>query len=143
MFIPEISDNQLFEKIKEIIEIAIDLEEETYFEFSDASTNDEINEWQQKNGIIIPDSYKNWLLFSNGSVIDSTRAEFYGLDRIKAAPAAFPSDYVIIGTLVGDGEVLYFSKNNLKIYSDNHGKTKEYVVFDNVLEMLIAELNNY
>ena len=65
------------------------------------------------------------------------------MDRIKAAPAAFPSDYVIIGTLVGDGEVLYFSKNNLKIYSDNHGKTKEYVVFDNVLEMLIAELNNY
>jgi hypothetical protein len=48
MFIPEIPDNQLFEKIKEIIEIAIDLEEETYFEFSDASTNDEINEWQQK-----------------------------------------------------------------------------------------------
>ena len=58
MFIPEIPDNQLFEKIKEIIEIAIDLEEETYFEFSDASTNDEINEWQQKNGIIIPDSAK-------------------------------------------------------------------------------------
>lgn len=143
MYIPKIPDNQLSEKIKELVEIAIDLEEETYFEFSNSTTNDKINEWQEKNEVILPESYKEWLLFSNGSIIDSTRAEFYGLDRIKIYSQSFPSDYVIIGSLVGDGEVLCFSKNDLKIFSDFHGKIKKYDNFDNVLMELVNDLNNY
>lgn len=76
-----------------------------------------INEWEKKYNLVLPESYTDWLVFSNGSVLRGTLAEIYSLDNIIVNP----DDYVIIGSLAGDGELICFSKETGEIFTDDHG----------------------
>lgn len=88
------------------IEVSVHVQ---YFEFAPAASADEINEWENQNSITIPQGYKDWLMFSNGSIIHGALAEFYGINKIKIGLADMPKSSVIIGQLTGDGERLCFS----------------------------------
>lgn len=120
MRIPEIPNNSLTEEIKEIVRLCQELGHDN-FNFYPPETEEAIEEWEQKNGILIPESYKDWLRFSGYSEIMNELAHFYGVGDMIANYEYLPDDLVYIGDLIGDGEMLCFSKTTGKIISYDHG----------------------
>ena len=137
MDIPTIPNNSLTEEIKEIVELCIELDDVDVSEFNPPATDEEIKMWENRNNITLPESYKDWLSFSNGSRILGQLACFYGLNRIVTSGHSFADDYVVIASLIGDGEFLCFSKTTqLYIWCD-HGKTREYSDFKKILNKIM------
>lgn len=108
-----IPDNSLTNEIKSIVYSSQNLKESYYFHFSDPATEDELHDWEMKNSSTIPESYKDWLRFSNGSVIANELAHFYGTKTMRDKNDYLPKDYVIIGEMNGDGCFLA-SQNQLE-----------------------------
>jgi hypothetical protein len=126
MYIPEIPQNNLTEQITEIVKLCEQLANKHYFSFNPPATENDIADWETKNNTKIPEDYKNWLRFSNGSNISSASTEFYGINQIEVYNPPLIEDYMVIGSIVGDGEMICFSKSTGKIFTDDHGDVKEY-----------------
>lgn len=135
-----IPNNSLTEKIKDIVALCEELVPE-YGEdaswFLPPASEREISEWECENKMDIPQSYKEWLMFSNGSQILSNTAHFYGLKQIGLYNEHIPDDYIVIGELIGDGELLCFSKTTGKIIRYTHGRTVEYQSFNEILSLIL------
>jgi len=140
LLIPDVPDNSLTEKVRQIIDLAKALHEKRRFVFNPSASKAEIEEWEKNNGIRLPKSYVDWLEFSNGSVLRGTVAEIYGLNKIIVNPDYCPDDYVIIGSLTGDGELICFSKDTGRIFTDDHDDTTDYEDFNEVLEVIIEDI---
>lgn len=128
MNIPTIPNNSLTEEIKEIVSLCQQLEPKcgaNAFSFAPPATEEELSDWENINSISIPEDYKDWLRFSNGSVIKFDLARFSALQYFSVDSNIVPDDLVIIGTLIGDGEILCFSKKTGKIirYLDGEATT--------------------
>ncbi len=127
MNIPKIPNNSLTEEIKEIVSLCQQLEPKygaKSFSFAPPATEEEFSNWENRNGISIPETYKDWLRFSNGSDILSSLARFNGLQNFVVNSKIVPDDIVIIGTLVGDGELLCFLKQTGEIARFLDGEIK-------------------
>lgn len=131
-----IPDNSLTNEIKSIVYSSQNLKESYYFHFSDPATEDELHDWEMKNGSTIPESYKDWLRFSNGSVIANEFAHFYGTKTMSDKNDYLPKDYVLIGEMNGDGCFLGFSKSTGKFVVFDHGEMTSYENFKEFLESL-------
>ncbi len=135
-----IPNNSLTEEITEIVTLCKTLETEygnDAFCFNPPASENDIAEWENNHKITIPKSYKEWLEFSNGSHIINNTAQFFGINNLKIYNDCIPDDYVVIGELIGDGEVLCFSKTTQKIIRYNHGKTIEYKHFKEILNLIL------
>lgn len=104
-------NNTLKKEIKEILKLCEEAkaeygEKESYF--NEGASESEIKEWESKNGIEIPESYKEWLRFSADCHIRQNLASFFFPRLVDIVP----EDLVLIGNLIGDGEVLCFSKTS-------------------------------
>ncbi len=135
-----IPNNSLTEEIKEIVALCEELtpeygDDSSYF--SAPVVEDEIIKWESENKTTIPESYKEWLMFSNGSRIINDTANFYAVKMFDTQCDYVPNDYVVIGELIGDGELLCFSKTTGKIIRYNHGKSIEYQSFKEVLNLIL------
>jgi len=108
--------------------------------FSPPATDIEIANWESENGISIPDSYKEWLRFTNGCEIAAASANFYGLEGIIACGQCLPDDLVLIGDVVGDGEHICFSKTSGKFVWEDHGKLDKHDSFKNILAYVVRTL---
>ena len=111
------NNNSLKEQIKEIVSICEELAKDYGDDaswFNPPATEGEISKWEEKNGVIIPESYKDWLRFANGAQIRMSLAEFYEINKIELEYSGIPKDYIVIGSLIGDGELLCFSKSTGK-----------------------------
>ena len=108
--VPE--NNTLKNVIEDIVELCIERIDKSNSYFNDAASEEQIVNWEEEHSITIPESYKEWLRFSNGSLIDDPTAEFLGIERMVVKSKYIPEDLVIIGHLIGDGEILGFSKEN-------------------------------
>lgn len=107
--IPE--NNSLKEEIRELLEWCekTDCENGATGSFFNAPVEElKMTKWEEENGIKIPESYKEWLRFSEKCRIDGTTATFWGPDEFHSNYV--PEDLVVIGEMVGDGEVVCFSK---------------------------------
>lgn len=131
-----IPNNSLTNKIKSIVRSSQNLKESYYFNFSDPATEEELHDWEMKNNLTIPESYKDWLRFSNGSVIANEFAHFYGTKMMSDKNDYLPEDYVLIGEINGDGCFLGFSKSTRKFVSFDHGEMTIYEDFKQFLELL-------
>ena len=140
MYIPEIPNNSLTEEIKEIVELSKKLEKEYDFEYAPPATEEEISAWESEHGITIPETYKDWLRFSNGSVIKNQLAVFWGIKMIGSCDQFLPNDLVTIGELIGDGEFLCFSKKSQKIVRENHGEITEFQSFNIILKDTVIRI---
>ena len=140
MYIPEIPNNSLTEEIKEIVELSKKLEKEYDFEYAPPATEEEISAWESEHGITIPETYKDWLRFSNGSAIRSELAVFWGIKMIGSCDQFLPNDLVSIGELIGDGEFLCFSKKSQKIVRENHGEITEFQSFKIILKDTVIRI---
>ena len=110
------------------------------FVFNAPTSLSKINEWEKQCNLVLPESYIDWLVFSNGSVLRGTLAEIYSLDNIIINPDLYPEDYVIIGSLAGDGELICFSKKTGEIFTDDHDDITNYDSFNELLEDIINDI---
>ena len=136
-----IPNNSLSSEINTILRLKEKLQGKRYFEFLPPASIDEINEWETKNSITIPQGYKDWLMFSNGSIIHGSLAEFYSVNKIKIGLDDMPKDSVTIGIVAGDGESVCFSSKNGKFFTFSHGKINEYNRFNDILLSLIDDID--
>ncbi len=139
MYIPEIPNNSLTEEIKEIVKNCN--QRDSYSKnratvFNPPATYVEINAYEKKNSILLPQSYKDWLMFSNGSRILFNLMTINSLELISNEIVS--NDLIVIGTLIGDGELLCFSKNTGKIIWFDDGRTEEY---DDLKPILLRIIN--
>lgn len=141
MYIPNVPNNSLTKEINEIIQLTKQLQETRKFVFNEPCSDKEISDWEKKHNIMIPNTFADWLRFSNGSILRGNVAELYGLNRIEFNVSGFDEDCVIIGSLIGDGFVICFSKDNGKIFTDDHGEITEYDSLNEILEEVIYEIN--
>lgn len=140
---PKIPNNSLTEEIKEIASLCEQLVPE-YGEkaswFSPPVSDEEITKWERENGINIPLSYKEWLAFSSESQLRNVLAHFYSPEKFRLNSEGIRDDLVEIADLLGDGESLYFSKNNGKFVWHDHGNVEEMDDFKLVLKEIIRLL---
>ena len=108
MYIPEIPNNSLTEEITQIVELSKLFDDEYDFEYSPPSTEDEMNEWEDKHNIMIPESIKDWLRFSSFSNIRSESAIIRNVSEFKIGCEVVPDDMIIIGEVIGDGKFIGF-----------------------------------
>lgn len=130
----------LKKEISTIVHLCDSLKEEYNSSFFEPVNEEVMKQWENENGIIIPESYKEWLRFSNGAVIRGLLAHFYGVEGFEVNNPEYPEDCVIIGDLIGDGERLSFSRRTGKILRINHGRVREYDDFAAFLNRMVIRM---
>ena len=122
--IPE--NNGLKEEIRSLLEWCEkkDTEGELGNTFFEAPIEEsKMTKWEEENSVKIPDSYKEWLRFTEKCRIDGTTASFWGPDEFHSE--YMPENLVVIGEVVGDGEVVCFSKDTGEFVNYFEGKVEE------------------
>ena len=133
---------EIFDEIKEFCKEDMENYGERSTYFKEPATEEEILQWEKTTNIKMPESYKMWLKLTRRCQIDSTLAEFYFPDTEQ--PRYVPEDYVMIGNIVGDGELLCFSKSSGKYIryfeGRNNGEYEEFIdILRYIKEMLMDE----
>ncbi len=143
MFTPKIPDSSIKALLEELVSIAKKAEtSDEYdsagimFKFSFPATESELKEVETYLDIELDNDYKNFMMFSNGAMICSTAARFFNTKRLISVNSN-SENYIIIAELVGDGEVLYYSRDTHRFVSYFEGKEKEYVNFAECLDRII------
>ncbi len=114
MYIPEIPENSLTKEITTIIELSRQLENESDFEFEEPAAEKALSSWESNHGIKIPETLKDWLRFTGYANIDNQMVVIRSPKSYVVNPD-LSDDLVIIGELIGDGELLCFSKTDGRI----------------------------
>lgn len=140
--VPE--NNSLKTEIKKLLALCKKDEKENKDErrnyFNEPVAEEEMINWEEKNGVKIPESYKEWLRFSGRCRIAGNTATFWG-------PSEFHSDYVpeglvVIGEMIGDGEVVCFSKKEGIFARVSEGNTEEFDDFEGILKEIIKLMDD-
>ena len=138
--VPE--NNSLKEEIEELLRLCEKAKEE-YGEnssiFAQGIEENEMTEWEEKNGITIPESYKEWLRFSAMCQIRQMLASFNPPSEFHSEYV--PEDLIVIGTIIGDGEVICFSKTSgdfVRFYNGRENGREDN--FKNVLKEIIGNM---
>ncbi len=137
--IPE--NNSLKKEIEELIRLCKKAEEE-YGEnssiFAQGIEENEMTDWEEKNGITIPESYKEWLRFSALCKIRQTLAMFNPPKEFHSKYV--PEDYIVIGSMIGDGEIVCFSKETGEFVRFYNGRENGRV---NNFKIVLKEINSH
>ncbi len=140
-----IPQNCLTEKIKELVRLC----EQTASDYGDdaswfkpPASDEMISNWEHEHKIFIPETYKEWLSFTNEAQIRNTLAHFYGPDKFVMNLVDLPEDLIIIADLIGDGEQLCFSKTTRKFVWVDHGELEIIDDFGAVLSEIIRMLKS-
>ncbi len=128
-----------FDEIVKLCEDVIPEYGESASYFMEPATEEEIVEWEKTTNIKMPESYKLWLSLTKKCQIRHTLAEFYFPDIVQME--FLPKDYVMIGSVIGDGEIVCFLKSNNKFIRYFEGKINgEFDDFGEVLTDIISML---
>lgn len=152
MFIPEIPNNNLKSQLEELISIVKKLETTTTdlrvkFKFNPPASEEEILNFENAFNISLPVGYKEFLLFSNGAQLCGHTAEFDDINSIVNLNQAeispdFPEDYVVIADIIGDGELLCFSKTSKKFIRYFDGDETIFDNFYDVFKIIIKRIKS-
>lgn len=132
--IMELMNSGIKKEIQEILKLRNELCNEE-FVFYNPISDIEIKKWENEKKITIPEQYKDWLKFSNGAKLEGEFARFFGLEDLIVNMVDYEEPIVIIGSLIGDGEILAFSIRTgeiLKILDANVSRFdsfKQYLLF--------------
>lgn len=129
--------NAMKESFEDIQKMCHLLSENRTSEFAPPATEKEISDWEKKNGITIPPSYKNWLLCTRYAYIYGFYCELFFTEIYNN------KNFILIGDIIGDGECLYFTKNDTAIYHDFEEEITEYKDFDEFLVDLESDLEDF
>lgn len=130
-------NNSLKEEIERLLEFC---KQQTYVygasSFKEPISEREMSSWEEKTGITIPESYKEWLRFSGDSTLLNYKAFFWGPDKFNSD--FVPDDYIIIGEIIGDCEFICFSMTDGRLVYFMDGEiSEEYDSFKDVIEAFI------
>ena len=110
--------------------------------FLDATTEEQIAEFEEKSGFLLPLKYKEWLLFSDGGeCFLPAGVQFYGIAHkpsIDVNDDDRPDDsYVVIGAL-SSGDPILYKKNEEKIsiFNCEAGIIESDEIYDNFFAFL-------
>ena len=143
MFIPEIPDNSLKDILKEIVYIAQNAvstgEYSLQCSFNPPASELDIVECEKIVNAKFTDDFKNFLKFSNGAELCFNSISFYSINEIisdyrQEKVEEFPSDYIVIADIIGDGEILCFDRKTNKYIRYFDGDERE---FNSFLDFLI------
>lgn len=141
MYIPEIPQNSLTEEITQIAELSKKLEDEGYyFEFLQPEDEEKIISWEKENSIIIPESVKDWLRFTRGAIIADDIARIGGINGFESGCDYVPDEMVIIGQIIGDGQLIVFSKETGKIMWETHADIIKFNSFASFLNEVVIRM---
>ena len=141
MYIPEIPQNSLTEEITQIAELSKKLEDEGYyFEFLQPEDEEKIISWEKENSIIIPESVKDWLRFTRGAIIADDIARIGGINGFESGSDYVPDEMVIIGQIIGDGQLIVFSKETGKIMWETHADIIKFNSFASFLNEVVIRM---
>lgn len=101
------------------------------------ATDAEITKWQQDNQIQLPEDYCDFLRFANGFDFTSSSERIAGLDEIMVTNGYVEPDYMVIGTIIGDGTLLCLSKSTGEAYIEDHGEYRCEGKFRDLFEYVI------
>ncbi|WP_294414129.1 hypothetical protein [uncultured Ruminococcus sp.] len=134
MYIPDIPDNSLTNEITQIVELSKKLEEKDYyFEFFQTEDEEKIISWEKENSIIIPNSVKDWLRFTRGAILADDIARIGGINGFEFGCDYVPDEMVIIGQIIGDGQLIGFSKETGEFMWETHA---DIIIFDSFASFL-------
>ena len=160
MYIPDIPDNNLKPQLEELVYIAQKIDEELeeddklslLFDFNAPVTEEEISFLEESLNVSLPIGYREFLLFSNGAQLCGQCAEFettlrvIKINQLKKTPD-FPKDYITIARIIGDGEILCFSKKTGKFIRYYDGREIAfddfYSVFKWIMELIRESVEEY
>lgn len=138
-----IPHNSLMEQIKELVclceQIASDYGDDASW-FKQPASDEMISNWENKHNVFIPETYKEWLSFTNEAQIRNSLAHFYGPDKFVMNSGDLPEDLIVIADLIGDGEQLCFSKITRNFVWVDHGELEIIDDFGAVLSEIIRML---
>ena len=139
MRVPE--NNSLKKEIEELLHWCNVAEEknEKSSSFDVPVSEKELVEWEEKNGVKIPETFKEWLRFSRKCNIANGVANFWGPDEFNSDYV--PDDLVVIGEMIGDGERVCFSKitgNFIRFFENDD--MEEYDDFGSLLNKIMRIL---
>jgi len=152
IFIPEIPNNSLKDELEEIVFLAkTAVNSEAYeeelltFKFNKPATEDELAAFEKELNVEFDEEYKDFLRFSNGAILCFNAAEFYNMDTVislakQEKEEGFPDDYIIIGEVIGDGEVVCFSKSKRNYISYFGGRETDYKNLPEFLDAAIKSI---
>lgn len=144
MYIPEIPNNSLtkeIEKITDLCKSKINEYGEDSSWFESGLSEADIHNWESSNNTTIPTLYKEWLLFSEESQIRNNLARFYKPDDFLSNINRIPNDLIIVGELMGDGELLCISKSDNKLVVVDHDNIED-ADFREILKDIIRILED-
>lgn len=149
-----------FDEIVELCDEVIPEYGEGASYFKEPATEEEIVAWEETTKVKIPESYREWLKLTSNCRMAGTIATYFFPKTVQ--PEFIPEDYVVIGYVVGDGEVMCFSKKegNFITYFENEvneeyedfldalketerlirGELPEISFTDEQIEMMLAKL---
>lgn len=136
-------NNSLKKEIREILKLCQKDEKEKgegRSFFLEPVSEKEIISWEEENGANIPESYKEWLRFSGKCRIAGNTAVFWGPDEFHSRHVR--EDLVVIGEMLGDGEVVCFSKERGTFVRVLEGKEKEMDDFTALLKAVIKLMDD-
>lgn len=122
MDIPKIPDNSMRPQLEELVSIVnkikAEVEEDDWFSlvfyFEEPASEEDITAMETALGTTLPTGYKDFLRFSNGAQLCGHTAEFENAHRVSNQDdmaEGFPKDYIVLARLIGDGEILCWSKD--------------------------------
>ena len=136
-----LENNSLKEEIKKILQLRDEAEAENNYSYSfDAPIDEEeMTSWEKETGITIPESYKEWLRFSGENEINGNTANFWGPKSFHSLYV--PDDLVVIGSVIGDGEDVCFSKESghfIRFFKGQRRREREdfKCVLNDIIELL-------
>ncbi len=140
MYIPEIPNSSIAKEIKKLIKLC-EKKAEDYGEdsswFKPAMSEKDIQKWEKDHNIILPNTYKEWLLFSEETLIRNNLVHFYKLDDFKYNEINDMPDLIIVGEIFGDGELICLSKIKNVFFIFDHGDLEEQKNFRDILKEII------
>lgn len=140
MYIPEIPNNSLTKEITKVVELCHKLEPEylnVTAKFNEPISEEELAKWENDNGIMIPESCKDWLRFSNGSDILNGLMVSYRLSDFIIECDDMSKNLVVIGNVIYGGKFICFSKETKKIILEDHGNLEEYSCLNDIIKQII------
>lgn len=128
---------ELKETMKSLVECTYRFSGIYGFAFGSPTEEQEITAWENTTGIPIPAQYKEWLRFTSRYECGAWFVELRSPSHFIYHQPYLPEDLVIIGSCVGDGEMICFSKTTGDIIFDDHGELSAGYTFQELLEELI------
>lgn len=151
MYIPPIPNNSLKDVLEEIVCMAQKAEEtgvmHLRFSFNPPASETDILKCEKDLHINLADDYKDFLRFSNGATLCYNDAVFYSTsdvlsyDKLEKSDD-FPSDYIMIADIIGDGEVLCFSRTTETFVSYFDGEEEKFDSFLDFLKKIVLSIRN-